>query len=149
MVILIWWREIIISLLVVLCLWLINSNQKLDFKVKETQLIHASLVNEAEAKNAKLVADVQSERKMDAENYAKEISSINDKYNAAMLNNGRMQSEIKTYSDRLHTVNRETVENYARTCGILYGQIRTEVVGLGQYASELNAELNKVTKSPD
>lgn len=149
MVILIWWREIIITLLLISCLWLINSNQDLGFQVKAIELQHQSEILKAEKSSAELVATVETQRKKDAEKYAKEITSINNKYAIAMSNNVRMQSEIKTYSDRISTVSREAVENYAKTASAIYAECRIEYLEMGYYASKLDAELDKVTRSPD
>lgn len=148
MTILLWWREIIITALVISCLWLINSNQKLDFKIKEVEIQHQSEILKAEKKTSDLVATVESQRKKDAENYAKEINTVNDKYNSAIANNVRMQSEIKAYSNRISTVSREAVENYAKTASAIYAECRSEYIEMGYYASKLDAELDKVTKSP-
>lgn len=148
MTILLWWREIIITALVISCLWLINSNQKLDFKIKEVEIQHQSEILKAEKKTSDLVATVESQRKKDAENYAKEINTVNDKYNSALLNSNRMHEKVTTYNTRLHTVTRETLENYAKTGSVLYGQCKAEYLNLGYYASKLDAELDKLTKPP-
>lgn len=149
MAILIWWREIAIAALIALCLWLVNANQDAQYAAKETQLIHEKLIADAEKRNAEAVAKAQQQRQLDAEQYAKEINSINDKY-ADLANRGnRMQLEVKTYSDRLHIVSREAVETYAKAAGQVYGECRKEYLEMGQYASKLNAELDKVTKSPN
>lgn len=148
MAILIYWREIAIAALVALCLWLINLNQDARYTAKETQLIHEKLIADAEKRNAEAVAKAQQQRQLDAENYAKEISSINDKYADIASRGNRMQLEVKTYSDRLHTVSREAVETYAKSAGQVYGECRKEYLEMGQYASKLDAELDRVTKSP-
>lgn len=123
--------------------------QSAQYAAKETQLIHEKLIADAEKRNAEAVAKAQQQRQIDAEKYAKEINSINDKY-ADLANRGnRMQLEVKTYSDRLHTVSREAVETYAKAAGQVYGECRKEYLEMGQYASKLDAELDKVTKSPD
>lgn len=149
MVILLWWREVSISILLISCLWLINKNQSLDFKVKEITIAHQGEILKAEKKTSDLIAAVESQRKKDAENYAKELNTINDKYNSALLNSNRMHEKVTTYNTRLHTVTRETLENYAKTGSILYGQCKSEYLNLGYYTSKLDAELDKVTKSPD
>ena len=142
------WREIAISILLISCLWLINKNQSLDFKVKEITITHQGEILKAEKKTSDLVAAVESQRKKDAEEYAEKITNLHDNYNSAIANNVRMQSEIKTYSERISTVSREAVENYAKTGSVLYGQCKAEYLNLGYYASKLDAELNKVTKPP-
>lgn len=142
------WREIAISILLISCLWLINSNQKLDFEVKAIEIQHQSEILKAEKKTSDLVAAVESQRKKDAENYAKEINTVNDKYNSALLNSSRMHEKVTTYNTKLHTVSREAVENYAKTASAIYGECRSEYLKLGYYASKLDAELDKVTKSP-
>lgn len=148
MVILLWWREIIITLLVVSCLWLINKNQRLDFKVKEIKITHQSEILKAEKKTSDLVSEVESQRRKDTEKYAKEINTVNDKYNSALLNSNRMHEKVTTYNARLHTVTRETLETYAKTGSILYGQCKSEYLELGYYTSKLDAELDKLTKAP-
>lgn len=147
MAILIWWREIVIAALIVVCLWLINLNQNARYEAKETQLIHEKLIAEAKANNANIIATAQRQRQIDAEKYASEINLINSKYADLMRSNDRVRTEVKTYSDRLHTVSREAVENYAKTGTLLYSQCREEYTRMGQYASELDAELEKVTRN--
>lgn len=134
--------------LVVLCLWLINKNQSLDFKVKEITITHQGEILKAEKKTSDIVAVAQRQRQLDAENYAKEINSVNDKYNSAFLNSNRMHEKVTTYNTRLHTVTRETVEAYAKTGSILYGQCKSEYLNLGHYAAKLDAELDSKTKAP-
>lgn len=147
MAILIWWREIVIAALIALCLWLFNLNQSARYEAKETQLIHEKLIAEAERRNAEAVAKAQHQRQIDAEKYASEINLINSKYADLMRSNDRMRTEVKTYSDRLHTVSREAVENYAKTGALLYSECREEYTKMGQYASELDAELDKLTRN--
>ena len=146
---LLWWREIIICILVASCLWLINLNQDARYEAKEVRLIHEKLIAEADNKNANIVATAQRQRQLDAENYAKEIQTINDKYSDAIRRSDRVQFEIKTYTDRLDTVSRETIENYAKVGTALYSECRKEYLDLGYYAAKLDAELDKVTKRPD
>lgn len=148
MSILYWWREIIMTSLVVLCLWLINKNQSLDFKVKEITITHQGEILKAEKRGAELIAAVELQRKTDAENYAKEINIINSKYNSALLNNNRMHEKVTTYNTKLHTVTRETLETYAKTGSILYGQCKSKYLNLGHYAAKLDAELDSKTKAP-
>ncbi len=143
------WREILIIALLFLAMFFINRNQDLNHKYDDVVVTHEKLILEQKVKNAEAIATVQEQRKKDAEIYANEINIINSKY-ADMLNrNNRMQSEIKTFTERLHTLDRKTIENYARASGVIYGECRSKYVEMGQYASQLNAELNKVTKSPD
>ena len=149
MAILLYWREILIVLLVVLTGSLTISLQKAKYQAKETQLIHEKLIADQKQANAELVAKINEERKIESEEYAIEINRINGMYADLVKRNGRMHTEIKTYTDRLHTFSRETLENNAKTCGILYGELRTEIVGLGRYTAEIDAELDKVTKSPN
>ena len=148
MVALLYWKELLIALLIIGCLWLINKNQDLRHELKETVFIHEKLVLEAEARNAKAVADAQEQRQLDAEKYASEISKLNDRYAAALSNSNGLQLEIKTYSDRLHTVTREAVENYAKAGASLYNECRKEYLDLGYYAAKLDAELDSKTKAP-
>ena len=149
MAVLIYWREIAIAALIALCLWLFNLNQSAQYAAKETRLIHEKLIADAEKRNAEAVAKAQKQRQLDAEKYSKKINSINDKYADIASRGNRMQLEVKTYSDRLHTVSREAVETYAKAAGQVYGECRKEYLGMGQYASKLNAELDKITKSPN
>lgn len=149
MAILIYWREISIAALISLCLWLFNLNQDARYEAKETQLIHEKLIAEAKANNANIIATAQRQRQLDAEKYASEINIINGKYVDLVRSNDRMRTEIKTHSDRLHTVSREAVENYAKTASAVYAECRSEYIQMGQYAAKLDAELDKTTKSPD
>lgn len=149
MAILLYWREIVIAVLIGLCLWLFNLNQDARYEAKETQLIHEKLIADAKANNANAIATAQRQRQLDAEKYASEINIINGKYVDLMRSNDRMRTEIKTYSDRLHTVSREAVENYAKTASAVYAECRSEYSQMGQYAAKLDAELDKTTKSPD
>lgn len=149
MIALVYWREIAIAALIALCLWLFNLNQDARYEAKETQLIHEKLIADAKANNANIVATAQRQRQLDAEKYASEINIINGKYVDLVRSNDRMRTEIKTYSDRLHTVSREAVENYAKTASAVYAECRSEYIQMGQYAAKLDAELDKTTKSPD
>ncbi len=149
MIALVYWREIAIAALIALCLWLVNLNQDARYEAKETQLVHEKLIADAKADNANIIATAQRQRQLDAEKYASEINIINSKYVDLMRSNDRMRTEIKTYSDRLHTVSREAVENYAKTASAVYAECRSEYIQMGQYAAKLDAELDKTTKSPD
>lgn len=149
MIALAYWREIAIAILIALCLWLVNINQDARYAAKETQLIHEKLIAESKANNANIVATAQRQRQLDAENYAKEITNLNDRYANLAKRDDRVQLEIKTYSDRLNTIGREAIENYAKAAGQVYGECRKEYLELGYYAAKLDAELDRVTKSPD
>ena len=147
MAFLLWWREILIALLVVVCLWLINKNQDLGFKAKEIQLTHEKLVLEAKANSANVVATAQRQRQIDAEKYASEVNNLNIRYADALSKSNRVYEKVTTYNNRLHTVTRETVENYAKTGSLLYNECRKEYLDLGHYTAKLDAELDKVTDS--
>lgn len=149
MTILLWWREIIIALLVVFCLWLINDNQKLGFEAKETVLIHEKLVLDAERKTANVISLYQSQRKADLEIFTNETIKLNDKYAIALSNSNRVYEKVTTYNDRLHTTTRETVENYAKVGSTLYSECRKEYLDLGYYTAKLDAELDSKTKQED
>ena len=80
-----------------------KNQRNLDFgKVKEITIAHQGEILKAEKKTSDLVAAVESQRKKDAENYAKELNTINDKYNSALLNSNRMHEKVTTYNSRLH-----------------------------------------------
>lgn len=149
MMALVYWREIAMASLIALCLWLFNLNQGARYEAKETQLIHEKLISEAESARLSAIANHSRQRQVEAEEYAKQINLINDKYVNLMRSNDRMRVEIKTYSDRLHTVSREAVENYAKAASTVYAECRSEYIQMGQYAAKLDAELDKTTKSPD
>lgn len=149
MAILLWWREIIITLLVVFCLWIINDNQKLGFEAKETVLIHEKLVLDAERKTANVISIYQSQRKADLEIFTNETIKLNDKYAIALSNSNRVYEKVTTYNDRLHTTTRETVENYAKAGSTLYSECRKEYLDLGYYTAKLDAELDSKTKQKD
>lgn len=146
--ILLWWREIVIGVLVLCCLWLVNGKQKLEHELKETVFIHESLVKDANLKAANAVATFQRQRQLDAERYANEVTNLNDKYRVAMSDSNRVQQEITTYNARLHTVTREAVENYAKTGTTLYNECRKEYLELGYYTAKVDAELDSKTKGP-
>jgi hypothetical protein len=148
MAILIYWREIAIAALIALCLWLFNLNQDARYEAKETQLIHEKLIAEAESARLTSIANHSRQRQIEAEEYANQINIINGKYIGLMRSNDRMRTEIKTYSDRLHTVSREAVENYAKAASAIYAECRSEYIQMGQYAAKIDAELDKTTKSP-
>lgn len=148
MMILLWWREIVIAALVILCLWLINSNQKHGFEIKEIELIHEKLVADARRETAVAIAKKTEEQKIDAENYAKEINIVNGKYNSIVASGSRVQQEVRAYNDKLYSSTREAVENYAKTGALLYGECRNFVAEMGQYTAKIDAELDKTTKAP-
>lgn len=145
---LLFWREIIICILFGSCLWLVNMNQDANYEVKEIKLIHENLIKDAELKSANAVASYNRQRQLDAEKYASEINSLNDKYAIALSNSGRVYEKITTYNDRLHTTTRETLENYAKTGSLLYSECRKEYLNLGYYTAKLDAELDSKTKAP-
>ena len=143
-----YWRELIIAALVLLLCVLSLKLQSANYEAKEIKLIHEKLVNDAELKTANIVATAQRQRQLEAEKYAVEINSINERYNDALAKSNRVQQEVTTYNTRLHTATREAVENYAKTGSVLYGECRKEYLNLGQYTAKLDAELDKVAKSP-
>lgn len=142
------WREIVIVSLIVLCGILALKLQTAKYNEKETQLIHEKLTKEAEVRNAEILAKINEDRRIETEVYAIEINRINGLYVDLVGRNHRMQSEIKTYTDRLHTFSRETLEKNAKTCGILYGKSTELIVGMGRHLAEIDTELDSVTKSP-
>lgn len=145
MAILIWWREIIISLLVAACLWLVIAKQDVENDLQETTFKHEQLVKQAELNAANIIITVQRQRQLDAENYANEINRLNDRYATTVASTNRMQQTIAEYNTRLETLSRETVENYAKVGTTLYNECRKEYLDLGYYAARLDAELDKVT----
>lgn len=60
-----------------------------------------------------------------------------------------MQSEVNIYNSNLHTSNRETVENYAKTSSVLYGECKNEYIKLGQYTAKIDAELDSLTDASE
>lgn len=145
MAILIWWREIIISLLVAACLWLVIAKQDVENDLQETTFKHEQLVKQAQLNAANIIITVQRQRQLDAENYANEINRLNDRYAATVASTNRMQQTIAEYNTRLETLSRETVENYAKVGTTLYNECRKEYLDLGYYTARLDAELDKVT----
>ena len=143
------WREFIIALLCIAVVWLTFTKMKLEHELTETHLIHQNLVNDSELRNARLVAQHNEQRKIDLENYANEVLNLANRYDAALANSSRVQQETTTYNNRLHTVTRETLENYAKVGTTLYNECRKEYLGLGYYTAKVDAELDSVTKSPD
>lgn len=148
MVALLYWKELLIALLIIGCLWLVNKNQDLRHELKETVFIHESLVKDSKLKNAQLIAQHNEQRRLDLESYANEVLNLNNRYDAALSNSNRVQQEITTYNNRLHTVTREAVETYAKTGASLYNECRKEYLDLGYYAAKLDAELDSKTKAP-
>lgn len=146
MIALLYWREIIICILFASCLWLINLNQDARYEAKEVRLIHEKLIAESDAKNSNIIATAQRQRQLDAENYAKEINIINDRYADLAKRGDRVQLEIKNHSERLNTISREAVENYAKVGATLYSECRKEYLDLGYYAAKLDSELDSKTK---
>lgn len=141
------WKELVIVLLLFSVFWLINLNQTAKYRANEIELIHSKLIAEAEAKSAKAIAEYQALRQEDVEAYAKQVNAINSKYASLLSDSHRLQSKIETYNTRLHTVTRETVESYAKTAATVYADCRGEYLKMGQYAAQLDAELDKVTRS--
>lgn len=107
--------------------------------------MHKINIEESKRKYAELAAANSDEKNRSLEKYLNEINNINNKYNDAIINNNRMQSEIKSYNTRLHAVTRETVENYAKTGSILYGECKQEYINMGRYTAKIDAELNALT----
>lgn len=54
--------------------------------------------------------------------------------------------EFETHSERLNTISREAVENYAKVGATLYSECRKEYLDLGYYAAKLDSELDSKTK---
>lgn len=145
MAILLWWREIVIALLVVACSWLVIAKQDVENDLQETTFKHEQLVKQAQLNAANIIITVQRQRQLDAENYANEINRLNDRYAATVASTNRMQQTIAEYNTRLETLSRETVENYAKVGTTLYNECRKEYLDLGYYTARLDAELDKVT----
>ncbi len=143
------WREIIIVILCAVIVWLAFSKQDLKQELAETKFIHESLVKDSKLKNAQLIAQHNEQRRSDLENYANEVLNLNNRYDAALSNSNRVQQEITTYNNRLHTVTREAVENYAKAGATLYNECRKEYLELGYYTAKVDAELDSKTKSPN
>lgn len=140
-----YYKEIIIFCLLITCLFFKIKMIESESREKELKLNYDIKIEESKRKYAELIAHNNSEKNKSMEQYINEIIDINNKYNDTITNNIRMQSEIKTYNDRLHTITRETVENYAKTGSILYGECKKEYNNLGQYAAKLDAELDSIT----
>ena len=140
-----YYKEIIIFCLLITCLFFKIKMIESESREKELKLNYDIKIEESKRKYAELIAYNNSEKNKSMEQYINEIIDINNKYNDTITNNIRMQSEIKTYNDRLHTITRETVENYAKTGSILYGECKKEYNNLGQYAAKLDAELDSIT----
>lgn len=143
-----WWRELLIIALVFLCGTLVLKNQSAKHNAFETKLIHEKLIAESETREANAVATYNRQRQLDAEKYANEVNNINGKYVDLVSNSNRMQQKVTTYNTNLHTVARETLETYAKTGTLLFNECRKEYIDLGQYTSKLDAELDKVTRTP-
>ena len=140
-----YYKEIIIICLLFTCLFFQLKINKSNSKLNELKLNYDIKIEESKRKYAELLAVNNEEKNKSMEKYINEIITINDNYNDIITNNNRMQSEIKTYNDRLHTVTRETIENYAKTGSILYGECKKEYINLGQYTAKLDAELDSIT----
>ncbi|KAF1026200.1 MAG: hypothetical protein GAK29_01462 [Acinetobacter bereziniae] len=146
--ILLYWKELIIISLVILCGSLGLKLQSAQYKAKEVQILHDKMIAENNAKTANIVATYQQQRQLDAEKYASEISNINDKYVNLVSSSNRMQQKVTTYNTNLHTIARETLETYAKTGTLLFNECRKEYIDLGQYTSKVDAELDGVTRTP-
>lgn len=142
------WREILICALIFTCMWIIMKNQDLRYELKETIFIHEKLVKDAKLNSLNVIATAQRQRQLDAEQYANQIIVINDKYASFVRNGNRMQQETTTYHTRLHTITRETLEGYAKTGSLLYGECRNFVAEMGRYTASIDAELDSKTKAP-
>lgn len=140
-----YYKEIIIICLLFTCLFLQLKLKNSSYKINELQLLHKINIEESKRKYAELAAANSDEKNRSLEKYLNEINNINNKYNDAIINNNRMQSEIKSYNTRLHAVTRETVENYAKTGSILYGECKQEYINMGRYTAKIDAELNALT----
>lgn len=138
-------QNYIIVALVIVCGALGLKLQTAQYNEKETQLIHEKLIAESDARNANVIATAQRQRQLEAERYASEVNIINDKYNDALSKSNRVQQEITNYNTRLDTTNRETLENYAQTSSILFGECRGKYLELGYYTSKIDAELDSKT----
>ena len=140
-----YYKEIIIICLLFVCLFFQLKLNESRSKLNELKLNYDIKIEESKRKYAELLAVNNEEKNKSMEKYINEIIAINDNYNDIITNNNRLQSEIKTYNDRLHAVTRETIENYAKTGSVLYGECKKEYINLGQYAAKLDAELDSIT----
>ena len=140
-----YYKEIIIICLLFICLFLQLKLKDTKYEINELKLQHNIKLEESARKYAELVAINNEDKSRSMEKYINEITNINNKYNDIISDNNRVQSEIKTYNTRLHTATRETIENYAKTGSILYGECKKEYINMGQYAAKLDAELDSVT----
>lgn len=142
------WKELFIIFLVFIIGVLVLKLQSAKYNAFETKLIHEKLISEAEAKEANVVASYNRQRQLDAEKYAKEINSVNDRYANLVSTNNRVQQKVTTYNSKLHTVTREALETYGKTASILFGECTKEYIEMGKYTAKVDAELDKVTKAP-
>lgn len=147
--IILFWREIIIMILCAVVAWLAFSKQDLKHELAETKFIHQNLIKDSQLKTAQVIAQHNEQRRTDLENYANEVLNLNNRYDAALSNSNRVQQEITTYNNRLHTVTREAVENYAKVGTTLYNECRKEYLELGYYVAKVDAELDSKTNSPN
>lgn len=143
-----WWRELVIIGLIFSFGILLLKYQSAKYNALETKLIHEKLIAESKTREANAVATYNRQRQLDAEKYANEITNINDKYANLVSTSNRMQQKVTTYNTNLHTVARETLEAYAKTGTLLFGECKREYIELGQYTSKVDAELDKVTRTP-
>lgn len=142
------WKELAIIILVFIIGVLVLKLQSAKYNAFETKLIHEKLISESEAKEANIVASYNRQRQLDAKKYANEINNVNDRYADLVSTNNRVQQKVTTYNTNLHTVARETLEAYAKTGTLLFNECRKEYIDLGQYTSKVDAELDKVTRTP-
>lgn len=143
-----WWRELVIIGLIFSFGILLLKYQSAKYNALETKLIHEKLIAESETREANAVATYNRQRQLDAEKYANEVNNINDKYANLVSTSNRMQQKVTTYNTNLHTVARETLETYAKTGTLLFNECRKEYIEMGQYTSKVDAELDKVTRTP-
>ena len=142
------WKELVLIILVFIIGVLVLKLQDSQYKLQMTKIAHSSAIKDAELKNAELLLEYNIKRKEDLQKYVSKVENINDRYANLVSTNNRMQQKVTTYNTNLHTVARETLEAYAKTGTLLFNECRKEYIDLGQYTSKVDAELDKVTRTP-
>lgn len=142
------WKEITIFILIMVILFMINKYNNVKHEFELTKINHTSAIIDFNLKMAESKLNAEIERKKDLENYARKIATFDAKYSNLVVDNNRMQSEILKYNDRLSTYPNEANTAYAKAASTIYAECRGEYLKMGHYAEKLNAELDKVTKTP-
>lgn len=142
MIALIWWREIVIALLILLCSFVANRWLDARQDLEMQSLKHESAILDLKLKSSDIQKKNEERRRGDLEVYANEIQAINYRYADASDANDKLLDTIQKNNAGVSTLARQTLENYAKVAGNVASICSTKYLEMARYAEQVSAELD-------